>query len=442
MEKIIPWIMYILSFISLLIYIRKKNKKRKYILSIINPYIIQYIFILFVIPWFAFSAIAWIKLLGDSAYDLVDIYHDYLLQSLEINCFGFFIFINAMNFFEFNEKKSNWLYKSINIIEKYIVSDILKIEFIICSCVYIVIMFGWSGIGLLGENNISANDGILYYVIFILQNIITMLTLYWGFYVVNNKKGKKFFIIGCIECILMGKRATIMMDVLFAVIVYFLYKTYGSQNRQKVLKRSFKYMILIVIFAVIMGMLRSTDNSFTFIENILYGNNFSDIRDGAMVLFAFENNYQDGYLYGKSYLSALISFIPSSISSFRYDWDWGRFSTLVLLGWEGHPGLRGGWAMESYLNFGVLGIVLSAITAAYLYSSLEKYFYNEMFIYNSKINEKSILLLYVLILLARRIFCSAGFFGIYVYLSFILVNILIVFICRKVYINYNKKGEV
>ena len=78
----------------------------------------------------------------------------------------------------------------------------------------------------------------------------------------------------------------------------------------------------------------------------------------------------------------------------------------------------------------IVGIIFSAAIAAYLYASMEKYFYNEMFCGNNMISEKAILIIYVLIVLARRVTCSAGFFTIYVMLIFFIFNILLTVLCR------------
>ena len=433
MDDFITWIVYTISLIVFFIYIKLKNKKRKYLLSIMNPYIWQYLFILFVIPLVTFNPIAWEKLLGASADLIAEEYYYYLLKCIRLNTFGFLVFTIVMIKCEFNNNKPIWIYKLVAISERYIITDFLKIEFMFCTIVYFIIAIGMGEIGLFGEHNITANTGIIYYIMFALQTLINLLTLFFGIYTINNKKGKTFFIVGIIACILMGKRATLIMDILFAVIVYYLYKKNINENRTKVFKTALKYMVIMVFFAIFLGEMRSNDNgTFTLLENILYGNTFSDIRDGGMILSAFENNYQSYFVYGNTYLSALLSFIPSSVLDFRYNWDWGRFSTLVLLGptWDNHPGLRGGWAMEGYLNFGIVGIIFSAAIAAYLYASMEKYFYNEMFCGNNMISEKAILIIYVLIVLARRVTCSAGFFTIYVMLIFFIFNILLTVLCR------------
>jgi hypothetical protein len=46
-----------------------------------------------------------------------------------------------------------------------------------------------------------------------------------------------------------------------------------------------------------------------------------------------------------------------------------------LFGYTGHLGFRGGWSLESYLNFGWIGVVLLAAANGWLLGRLERCFY-------------------------------------------------------------------
>ncbi len=89
--------------------------------------------------------------------------------------------------------------------------------------------------------------------------------------------------------------------------------------------------------------------------NFFYGNNFSDTRDFAWILAFWDGEY----LYGRSYLAAICSFIPRSLSAFREVWSVSMY-TNALTGFSSDlmPGLRPGLFGESYLNFGLLGVSL------------------------------------------------------------------------------------
>lgn len=416
--------LYALSLIAFAFYLYKKYKTNGYILSICNAYIFQYALILFVVTPMAFTPKAWIKLLGNAAYARAPLFYPYLLKSIELNCFGFFIFIIALSVFEFLKKKHGDLYKKIERTVRFTPKILLDTEFLLAMIIWVLYsLFVIGGFNLFGASG-NSESGLIYYINQATQVIITMMTLFYGISYINRKHNLFFFVLGIIACVLMGKRATLIMDILWGIVVYALYRKVSVSK--KVFRKAVKYAVLLVIVALTIGEVRSSSTDFTIVENLIYGNTFCDIRDGGMILYGFKNNAYEEWALGRTYLSALLSFIPSSLSALRLKWDWGRYSTTTLLGWKNHPGLRGGWAMEGYLNFGVLGIVLAQIISAKIYADMEKYFYMEMFEKEKrKISEKAVLTLYIYITLARRATCSAGFFAVYVLVLLGAINRLI-----------------
>jgi oligosaccharide repeat unit polymerase len=87
---------------------------------------------------------------------------------------------------------------------------------------------------------------------------------------------------------------------------------------------------------------------------LFFGNNFSDLRDFAWVYSAW-NHVSWG---GKTYLAALLAFVPRVASQFRDTWGLGVV-TASTVGFDPqvHPGLRPGAFGESFFNFGWLGVV-------------------------------------------------------------------------------------
>jgi oligosaccharide repeat unit polymerase len=87
---------------------------------------------------------------------------------------------------------------------------------------------------------------------------------------------------------------------------------------------------------------------------LFYGNNFSDLRDFAWVYSAWDHIYWGG----KTYLAALLAFIPRFASHFRDTWGLGA-ATASAVGFdpEVHPGLRPGAFGEGFFNFGLLGVI-------------------------------------------------------------------------------------
>ena len=179
-------------------------------------------------------------------------------------------------------------------------------------------------------------------------------------------RGKKYLFLSLVFlsiCFFMGRRSLLLSPLAGILLMYFVYKG----RRLKI-----SYVILLVVFTInfvfVLDDFRHerTSNSYSVVDKIKYGNSFSDARDFAFVL----SGRNDEYLYGKTYLAGLMSFIPSSFSDFRTEWAIGHVSLKMAGvyegGWTEHGGLRGGSFMESYLNFGYLGIILISIIYGYI----------------------------------------------------------------------------
>jgi hypothetical protein len=74
------------------------------------------------------------------------------------------------------------------------------------------------------------------------------------------------------------------------------------------------------------------------------------------------SNWDGTLLLGKTYLAGFLGFIPSFLFPLRQQWNLGP-ETLKLSGvyvtdpTHIHPGLRGTYLAEAYLNFGILGLL-------------------------------------------------------------------------------------
>jgi hypothetical protein len=84
------------------------------------------------------------------------------------------------------------------------------------------------------------------------------------------------------------------------------------------------------------------------------GNNLSDLRDGAWVF----GSWDFVPLNGKTYLGAVGSLLPSALFPGKKDSYLGLVA-LRIVNWpvEGHFGLRISFFAESFLNFGLAGVV-------------------------------------------------------------------------------------
>ena len=91
---------------------------------------------------------------------------------------------------------------------------------------------------------------------------------------------------------------------------------------------------------------------------LLYGNNFSDLRDFAWVYSAWNHTWWGG----KTYVAALFSFVPRAISQFRDTWGLGVVTASTAgLDPQVHPGLRPGEFGEAFFNFGLPGVILVGV---------------------------------------------------------------------------------
>lgn len=91
------------------------------------------------------------------------------------------------------------------------------------------------------------------------------------------------------------------------------------------------------------------------LDEFLYGNQLSDVRDFAWVLSGLRGEYY----HGLTYLAGYLAFVPTALLEFRYDMAFGRVSaTLAGLNAANHAGLRTPLFGELYVNFALPGVVL------------------------------------------------------------------------------------
>jgi oligosaccharide repeat unit polymerase len=125
------------------------------------------------------------------------------------------------------------------------------------------------------------------------------------------------------------------------------------------LVRIFGLGSLIVLFSLYLGNVRAGEYSIgaffrTIGSLLLFGDTFSDLRDFAWVYAHWSHTYWAG----RTYLAALLAFIPRFASDFRDTWGLGA-ATANTVGFDPHvhPGLRPGMFGEGFFNFGLLGVV-------------------------------------------------------------------------------------
>jgi oligosaccharide repeat unit polymerase len=163
--------------------------------------------------------------------------------------------------------------------------------------------------------------------------------------------------------ILSGSRTALILPFYTGILIYLI-----AQRRQFSILKYAGLSLLTLAVLFYLGDLRAGSTSISsslmnFGYNIAYGNNFSDIRDFAWILSYWKHEY----LLGKSYLAALLSFVPRSLSDFREVWSISVY-TNSLVGFDPaeHAGLRPGKFGEPYLNFGLYGVVTIGFLGGYI----------------------------------------------------------------------------
>jgi hypothetical protein len=174
--------------------------------------------------------------------------------------------------------------------------------------------------------------------------------------------------------------------------------------------------VALLILAVYLGDVR--DGQYNILRTIatlgiklFYGNNFSDLRD-----FAWVRSYWDGtYYLGKTQLAGFLAFIPSAISSFRAEWNWGVITTSIAgLDPLVNPGLRAGMFGEMYFNFGLPGVLLAGLVYGYVIRRVHNASLAALRTLPADRARLSILAGMVTLSLIGGLLNTAGFFGFYI----------------------------
>lgn len=85
-----------------------------------------------------------------------------------------------------------------------------------------------------------------------------------------------------------------------------------------------------------------------------------------MIVGALDPPSETAY-FGKTILSSLVSFIPSSTLTWRADYAWGNIVPAALnFSAQHHPGVRGLPFTEWYYNFGVIGLIISSYAYGFI----------------------------------------------------------------------------
>lgn len=420
-------LLYLLSLAFFLLYIVAKIRIKSYLISTFNIGLFVYTFALLVSPIFYVADVSWIGLGIASAISM----QKYMNEALKINLIGYIIYISVLFLSEFDNKKPLKIERMGKMIEKSIDNCWIDVFFV-------VLLIFWYGICAIyckgiplfnGKRTFYLNMAISPIYLFLNQTIL-LSTLYYAIRYVLHKQKLIFTLIGIITITFQGNRAALITNLLLPIIVAFIYKklmhkenclkirenkNLPIKGKRKAVKKLFIALPILVLLGLWMQFLRKggMSSATQIIFEFLYGNTFSDIRDGAYILKGFHENTDSIFLHGRTYMAALMSFVPSSVSKFRMMWSWGRYTTLGLFGISNHFGLRGGNAMEAYINFGWLGVVVFGVLQGVLGGKLEKIFYRIFIKEDITIMGKEYFVFYMVYLLNSVLVASSSAYNIY-----------------------------
>ncbi|WP_270670995.1 O-antigen polymerase [Paraclostridium bifermentans] len=434
-STLIVKLLYIITIFLSGLYIYKKIRNRKYIFSIFNIGVYIFLFTVIFIGPFQYADSAWNAL----GYHESSMFYKYLNKEMIISLVGLIVFLSVLIYMEFRDedfiKLDNCISNlSLNINEK----SVLLINIIVVIVWYGLIGITIKSLPVFGHRTFAESFGVQPIYI-ALNTCISIFLIYYGFKYVISKKPLYILpiVVNGFTSFATGNRGPLLMGILSIVIIYMYIK---CQDSLKI--NAFILVAGIAVLVLGMGMSVIRDgghiNNFGKIFNdIVYANTFSDVRDGSYVLYGFEQKY-DTFLYGKNYLADLISFIPSSMSDFRSTWSYGAFSANTLFGWEGHYGLRGGWFLQPYINFGYIGVIASSILYGLVIAYLENFFYKNIIRkeYDSKIISNKLIITNTLCTVSSFILVSSA--GAQYYISVILIISLILVSIRFNIRNYKK----
>jgi len=170
---------------------------------------------------------------------------------------------------------------------------------------------------------------------------------------------KEKIMLGCTLCltfglVFFGARSNLLTIYIGILILYLI------RLRTRVNLFRIALLAIVIIFGVLyLGNVRAGQYSpLEFIGGVvgllLYGDTFTDLRDFTWV-YAKWNHV---FWAGKTYLAALMAFIPRVASEFRDTWGLG-VATATTVGFDPqvHPGLRPGVFGEGFFNFGLPGVI-------------------------------------------------------------------------------------
>ena len=219
--------------------------------------------------------------------------------------------------------------------------------------------------------------------------------------------------------VLTGTRSAALGGILLFVLVVTGHASLLQRLRVRQVLKLIPAAAAILLAAIYLGDVRAGQyNIIQTMANLgltlFYGNNFSDLRD-----FAWVKSYWNGeYYLGRTQAAGLLAFIPSAISPFRAQWNWGVVTT-TLAGLDPlvTPGLRAGPFGEAYFNFGIAGTLIAGLLYGYFIRRVHNITLLAARTLSPYEAQLKVLAGFVAVGMAGSFLNTAGFFGFYITLA-------------------------
>ena len=183
-------------------------------------------------------------------------------------------------------------------------------------------------------------------------SVMTLILIYFSS-PKSSQKFKAFLLIGAFSFLIAmtAKRGALLLPFAYLVIGFFLI------GRISYLRGFFLFSVLILLAGLMHFYFNEGENAIVGLANSL-ANSF---LVGNRELARFFTNFDGEFLYGKSFLAALTSFIPTSMNEIKEMFLYPRYLIHIE---GGDPDLSGGprgtFVGEMYANFGILGVILGS----------------------------------------------------------------------------------
>jgi len=196
---------------------------------------------------------------------------------------------------------------------------------------------------------------------------------------IKNKKFLKLFFL-TITLFFTAKRGQFYYPIFISIVAYLIYKRHLVKL---VLTSSF----LIVLVGVSRNFSEVIKGEFSLEHTLmaLSTSFFVSVRELTRVLFFF-NDGDNSYLFGKTYIAGIFSFIPTRINSLKANYNYMRYTSIISnQNPDDFGGMRSTYIGEAFVNFGFVGIVLLPIFFALfvyiIHIFIKKYAINDFIYY-------------------------------------------------------------